>query len=51
MLLQDPKNNRVKQFLNVSAVFGVFAGTFQLSTLTNLGRWTIKVEQMVSWLL
>ncbi|XP_063427674.1 CD109 antigen-like [Mytilus trossulus] len=43
--IQDPKNNRVKQFLNVRPVFGVFAGTFQLSTLTNLGRWTITVEQ------
>ncbi|XP_052103778.1 CD109 antigen-like [Mytilus californianus] len=43
--IQDPKNNRLKQFLNVRPVFGVFAGTFQLSTLTNLGRWTIRVEQ------
>ncbi|XP_052071276.1 CD109 antigen-like [Mytilus californianus] len=43
--IQDPKRNRVKQFLNVRPAFGVFAGTFQLSTLTNLGRWTIRVEQ------
>ncbi|XP_063430935.1 CD109 antigen-like [Mytilus trossulus] len=43
--IQDPKRNRVKQFLNVRPSFGVFAGTFQLSTLTNLGSWTIRVEQ------
>ncbi|XP_052103753.1 CD109 antigen-like [Mytilus californianus] len=43
--IQDPKRNRVKQFLNVRPAFGVFAGSFQLSTLTNLGGWTISVEQ------
>ncbi|XP_052103755.1 CD109 antigen-like [Mytilus californianus] len=43
--IQDPKNNRVKQYLKVKPVLGVFAGSFQLSTLTNLGTWTIRTEQ------
>ncbi|XP_052103757.1 CD109 antigen-like [Mytilus californianus] len=45
MFIQDPKNNRVKQYLKVKPAFGVFAGSFQLSTLTNLGTWTIRTEQ------
>ncbi|XP_076095866.1 CD109 antigen-like [Mytilus galloprovincialis] len=45
IFIQDPKNNRVKQHLKVKPVLGVFTGSFQLSTLTNLGTWTIKAEQ------
>ncbi|XP_052103780.1 CD109 antigen-like [Mytilus californianus] len=45
IFIQDPKTNRVKQYLKVKPVLGVFTGSFQLSTLTNLGTWTIKTEQ------
>jgi hypothetical protein len=46
---QDPKRNRIEQFLGVKPVpYSVFAGDLQLSPVTTHGLWRIEVKQLVS---
>ena len=44
---KDPKGNRLQQYLNAHPEMGVFADSFQLSTLTSMGTWKLIVEQGV----
>ena len=45
--IKDPKGNRLQQYLNANPEMGVFAGSFQLSTLISMGIWKLIVEQGV----
>jgi hypothetical protein len=45
---QDPKRNRIEQFLGIKPAYGVFAGDLQLSPVTTHGFWKIEVKQLVS---
>lgn len=44
ILFQDGKGNRVKQWLRVIPIRGVFSGELELSQSPVLGDWTITVK-------
>ncbi|CAC5405668.1 CD109 [Mytilus coruscus] len=46
VIIFDPLNNRVKQYLKLQEEYGVVSGFLQLSPETHHGRWTIEMNQL-----
>ena len=47
-LLQDPKDNKLKQWLSQTAADGVFSGSFSLSDDPENGAWKIVASAKVN---